>query len=404
MRKTLGAALAIAFSFVILNQHVAQAQSFGVDLHNTTNPASGGLAGTSLARPQDLQSAIVGNPSTLAQFHGSQFSLAGTWSEPTFDVSHDGSLTGLPFSGKSSAQGCLLPTVGAIQDLSSLGIPGTLGLGITTQSGLSEQFTDQIGSLGTHTEYFILGVTLGAGIDLTDRLAFGASMTLGDGYAGGGFLGSSVVTHDYGLRGTFGFDYDLTSNTTLAAFYQTKMATQYKNMLYLSPPGVFMDVDIEQPDNIGFGIANTSLMGGNLLVATDVIYKSWDNCDYWRDLYDDQWVFSIGTQLTCGRVKYRAGYAFSDNPIDRNPGTTINGVGLGQTVVEYYQATQAGVVTQHRLSAGIGIEDVMPNVSVDLFAGASLPESHDFGTHTSVSLKVWYIGAGITWKFGSCSE
>ena len=39
--------------------------------------------------------------------------MGAAWSEPTFDVTHTG-LTGLtgPYSGKSSAQGCLLPTIG----------------------------------------------------------------------------------------------------------------------------------------------------------------------------------------------------------------------------------------------------------------------------------------------------
>ncbi|MHB8899850.1 MAG: OmpP1/FadL family transporter [Thermoguttaceae bacterium] len=378
----------------------AHAQLFGVDVHNTINPASGAMGGASLARPQDVQSAVAGNPSTLSEFRGSQFSLGGVWSEPTFDVTHDGSVTGVPFSGKSSAQGCLLPTIGAIQDLSSLGVPGSLGLGVTTLSGVSEQFTNEPGSLGTHTEFLILGFTLGAGIDVTERLSFGSSLTLGDGYTGGGFMGNGIVTHDYGLRGTFGFDYDLTCNTTLGTYYQTKMPFRYDNLLYLAPPGVFIDVEIEQPENFGVGIANTSLMGGDLLLAVDVLFKSWDNAAYWSDLYEDQWVVSLGTQLTRGRWKYRLGYAYADNPIDRNPGATINGVPIGQALVEYYQATQAGVISQHRVTGGIGIEDVLPGVSLDLFAGGMLPETTQFGTHTTVSLEEWFIGGGITWKFG----
>ncbi len=397
MRRALAVALAIAFAFLVFDHQRVYAQCVGVDIHNLINPASGGMAGTSLARPQDPQSAVFGNPSTLAQFHGTQFSLAGAWAEPTFGVTHDGTVTGVPYAGKSSAQGCLLPTIGATQDLSSLGIPGAIGLGLTTLSGLSEQLTDQPASLGTHVEYLILGLTLGAGLDLTDRLAFGASLTVGDGYAGGGLIGTSIITHDYGLRASFGLDFDLTSNTTLATFYQTKMPFRYDDLFFL---GTFLDVDIDQPDNIGVGIANTSLMGGDLLLAADVVYKNWDNCNYWRDLYEDQWVFSLGTQLTRGRFKYRLGYAFSDNPIDRNPGATINGVLLGQDLVEYFQATQAGVISQHRLAGGIGIEGVLPGVTLDLFAGGMLPESHQFGTHTTVDLKTWYIGGGVTWKFG----
>ncbi len=400
MKRALVAALAITVALFALDNRRAYAQSYGVDIHNLINPASGGMGGTSIARPQDIQSAIFGNPSTLAQFRGTQFSLGAAWSEPTFDVTHNGAVTGTAYSGKSSSQGSLLPTIGVIQDLSCLGVPGSLGVGVTTLSGISEQLTNQPGSIGTHSEYLVLGVTIGAGLDLTERLAFGATITLGDGYVGGGFVSNTVMTHDFGLRGTFGVDYDLTSNTTVGTFYQTAMPFRFDNLLLLAPPSTFTDVEIEQPDNIGLGIANTSFVGGDLLLAVDVMYKSWDNSDYWRDLYEDQWVASFGAQLTRGRLNYRLGYAFSDSPIDRNPGATINGVPFGQPVVEYYQATQAGVISQHRLTGGIGIADIMPGVSVDLFAGAMLPESHQFGPHTSASLKVWYAGGGITWRFG----
>ena len=51
----------------------AYGQSFGVELHNTLMPASGGMGGASVARPQDLTSAINANPATLTQFQGTQF-------------------------------------------------------------------------------------------------------------------------------------------------------------------------------------------------------------------------------------------------------------------------------------------------------------------------------------------
>ncbi len=405
MKRALAASLAIALAFLAFTNQKAYSQAFGVDLHNMINPASGGMAGTSLARPQDVQSAIFGNPSTMAQFRGTQFSLAAAWSEPNLSTIHDGAVTGTAYSGKSSAQGCLLPTIGVTQDVSSLGIPGSIGAGLTAMSGIANQLTDQPGSLGTHAEYLVLGLTLGAGLDLTERLAFGASMTLGDSYIGSGFVNNSVMTHDYGLRGSFGLDYDLTPNTTIATYYQTKMPFRFDNLLLVAAPSTFVDIAIDQPENIGIGIANNSLMCGDLLLAFDVVYKSWDNCNYWRDLYEDQWTASFGTQLTRGRVKYRLGYAFSDNPMDRNPGSTINGMPVGQALVEYYQATQAAVISQHRLTVGVGIEDVMPGVSVDLFAGTMLPESHQFGSHTSVSLDAWYVGGGVTWKFGNkCSD
>jgi hypothetical protein len=85
----------------------ATAQSFVVELHNTLMPASGAMAGASISRPQDLTSAINGNPATLAQFRGTQFSFGGAWAEATYNRQHAGEV--LPnvdaFSAKSEAQG-----------------------------------------------------------------------------------------------------------------------------------------------------------------------------------------------------------------------------------------------------------------------------------------------------------
>ena len=49
----------------ILSAKAAHAQSFGIELLNNLMPASGAMAGTSLASPQDVQSAI-------------KFSISGT--------------------------------------------------------------------------------------------------------------------------------------------------------------------------------------------------------------------------------------------------------------------------------------------------------------------------------------
>ena len=46
-------------------------------------PSSGGMAGTGLTKPQDLLTAIAGNPATLTQFRGTNFTFGGGWVEPT---------------------------------------------------------------------------------------------------------------------------------------------------------------------------------------------------------------------------------------------------------------------------------------------------------------------------------
>ncbi|REJ73965.1 MAG: hypothetical protein DWQ29_18205, partial [Planctomycetota bacterium] len=63
----------------------AGAQSFGIELHNTMMPASGGMAGVSIARPQDPLSAINGNPATLSQMKGTNFTFGGAWADATMN-------------------------------------------------------------------------------------------------------------------------------------------------------------------------------------------------------------------------------------------------------------------------------------------------------------------------------
>ena len=87
----------------------ARGQGYGTDLQNVMAPASGGMAGVSVAAPQDLQSAIFGNPATLAQFHGTQFSIGGGWLEGYPTILNNGDLNtanpGVPFHATSRTQG-----------------------------------------------------------------------------------------------------------------------------------------------------------------------------------------------------------------------------------------------------------------------------------------------------------
>ena len=85
------------------------AQPYGVSGGNNLMPASGGMGGTSVARPQDFLSAINFNPAALTQYDGTQFTLAGTWAEPTFNLDQRVALPPPlnvdPFSAKSSTPG-----------------------------------------------------------------------------------------------------------------------------------------------------------------------------------------------------------------------------------------------------------------------------------------------------------
>ena len=95
---------ALLFMFVLNSAAPVFAQSFGVEVFNNLMPASGGMAGASIASPQDVQSAIYGNPATMTQYRGTQFGLGGAWIEPTYNLTVAD--PGLPFVGVGPVRQC----------------------------------------------------------------------------------------------------------------------------------------------------------------------------------------------------------------------------------------------------------------------------------------------------------
>ena len=55
----------VAVAQLLATAQIAHGQAYGVELRASLMPASGGMGGTSVARPQDLQSALMNNPATL---------------------------------------------------------------------------------------------------------------------------------------------------------------------------------------------------------------------------------------------------------------------------------------------------------------------------------------------------
>ena len=62
-------------------------------------------------------------------------------------------------------------------------------------------------------------------------------------------------------------------------------------------------------------------------------------------------------------------------------------------------------ISQHRITGGVGISDVLPGVDFDLLAGGMFEDSQRFGV-TTASLASYWVGAGLTWHFGcgTCEE
>ena len=398
-----GAMIALCAAFG-LSGGVAKAQTSGIELHNNLMPASGGMAGASLSRPQDLQSAINGNPATLRQFQGTQFSFGGAWADANYKVTQADPLPLLgvtPFSATSGTPGALLGNIGATQDMDLFGLPATMGLGLISNAGAGVDFRKVAGSNGTSAHYLALDMVSAAGVDVTDRLSLGASFAIGTSFLDGPFVDVGGMTPAYGVRGTLGANYQFAPETSAGVYWQSKKNFNFENAALVAG-GTPIDVAFDHPMNVGFGLANSSLFDGRLLLATDVLFKRYSDADFLKAIYKDQWAFQFGGQYAATeRTPLRLGYAYNQNPMKSAQLSSIGGVLLpdGVPAVRYVQG-QFAAISQHRLTAGVGMKNVLPGVDADLFGGYAFAASDQFASTTVKIDGNYWVGFGTTWRFG----
>ena len=379
------------------------AQSFGIELHNTMMPASGGMAGASLSRPQDLQSAINGNPATLTQFRGTQFSMGGGWAEATYNIEQLAPLplVGVdPYAAKSGTPGSAVPAIGVTQDFSALGLPITTGLGLMANAGAGVDFRGVPESAGTSAQYLALDMIGAAGVAVTDRLSIGTSLIVGSSFLDGPFVDLGGMTPAYALRGSVGLNYFLRDPTSVGFYYQTKKNFRFDDAAIFQN-GVASDIEFDHPANLGWGLADSSLLDGRLLLAADVLYKIHSDADFLKAIYKDQWVLQLGSQYSLTpRTRLRLGYAYNENPMRDASITSIGGVNLpdGVPALRYVQG-QFAAISQHRLTGGVGVSDVLPGLDFDLFAGGMFKGSEQFAS-TQATVESYWVGLGATWRYG----
>ena len=473
----LGAAVGTALS---LGSAGAIAGPHGFDLHNVLNGASAAMAGTSIAHVEDPVSAVFGNPATLTTYYGgTNFMFGATFYMPRATMVHDGSAghavanfgeqgdtnstatvvaaqasngagtsmstaeaiaafeltnngsvgavgsanTTFAFDSTSKADIYAVPQVAVTQDLSGLGIPVVLGVGVTATSGIGVDYKHTSNSLGAAAELINLGVNAGIGMKMSDTLDVGVSMTITYAMLEAGITGSGGMTHDIGFRGTLGARKKMNDNMTIGLYYQTEQEHQYDNLHVTSMHGSApfsaiggitgtvnmkcngdvvsasvgvcrQDLEVEQPWNVGLGVSMD--MGNGLLVMADVTHKAWSDAKFFNEFYDDQNVVSIGLQKTMGNLKLRAGYGYADDPLlsTVKVGQEVASIGLvnseGVAVsspmygifMSYFQAMETPVIYKHRIAVGLGVENFLgvPFLSLDTHAAIQLEEDKCFGS------------------------
>lgn len=396
----------LAIGAVLAGVHLAlghaQAANFGTDLNLTMMPAAGGMGGVGIARPQDLGASVFGNPATLNQFKGTQFMFGATFYDVDVSASHDGSTTGTAWSGGSAAGPYLVPNVALVQPISG---DTVLGAGLSVVAGVGSDFRGVAGSLDPLAEILVFGANAGIAHRISDQLSIGAMATIGMGLGQAGLNSNTASTSNFGIRGTLGVAYEA-GPTTVGAYYRSPLAIEYDNMVQYAANG-FHSPTFEQPQEVGLGIANESLMNGKLLLAFDLVWKDWSSADAYQDLYEDQNVFAVGAQYSTGPYRFRAGYSHADSPIKSNVGSSVGSIDslliggvtvpMNPVLTRYVQATNAEVIWEDQISVGFGM-DLTPHVTLDGHAGYTLGRDEQIGA-TKVDAGSWQAGLAFTWRF-----
>jgi len=398
--------IALAVSLWLAATSESRAQSYGIELHNNLMPASGAMGGASIAKPQDFLSAINGNPGALADFSGTHFTFGGAWAEPTYNINQLAPLplVGVdPFSAKSGTPGSACGNIGVSQELSLNGLPAVFGLGFLTNAGAGVDFRGVPASNGTSAEYVALDLVSALAMPISEKLSAGAAFTLGTSFLDGPFTDTGGMVPAYGIRGTVGVTYQLFPDTSIGTYWQSKKHFHFDDAAVFN--GVAYDVRFDHPENIGVGIADQSLADGRLLLAMDVLYKQYSEADFLGAIYKDQWVYQFGAQYEVNpRIKLRCGYSYNTDPMRDAAVTSIGGVPSPDGIpVLRYILGQFAAISQHNLSGGIGIADVLPGIDMDMLAGGMFGETEQFAT-TVASVESYWVGSYLTWHFGGAKD
>lgn len=381
----------------------ALAGNIGSDFDITMTPAAGGMAGVGIVRPQDPVASVFGNPATLTQLEGeTSFTIGGTYLDVTAKADHDGSITGAPFSDSSDSDSYLIPMTAVMhrfnQDL-------VFGGGITVNSGLGADFRNVSPAVRPKVEFLSFAANVGAGYEVTDDFSIGVSGVIGFGLLELGLVDNTALKDAFGFRGSVGATYDL-GPIQIGAVYNSPLSYEFDHVTETSP-GNFTDFKLTLPQDAAIGISTTDALFDDLLLEFDVRWKNWGDANGFEDVWQDQFIFSLGGQYDVGDMSFRLGYSYLTDLQKKNAGNKIGSIGslaLGRgtvpvspALVQFVQATLTQPFWQQQISAGAGYQ-LTEHVRVDFQAGYAFDGDRSIGA-TDIEVNEFQVGAGFTWGF-----
>lgn len=443
----------------------AQAGNTGTDLNLSAKARAGGMAGAAYTMPQEASAAVFGNPATLTQFKGINVNFGATFitldAENVQSTTIAGSL--VPgINGTSSntsttdAKDYVVPDLGITLQVSPNLVIGT---GLELDSGLGTDFRDDPVSLFAGAlapaglaqtgvpllvEVISFSANLAAAYQVNDQLSLGASATIGFGLAqlgtagptigldalGGAlgaaptltdFGGTSASVHDIGFGASLGATYLLQEGVMLSATVKSPVSYNFRDIIYADQTAVpavhghngYQDLTLQNPTEVIMGVAFNNVFMPGLLVEADAVWKNWSDAQTFQDIFEDQWLLSLGAQYKTGEWTYRAGYSYAGDILSDKPNNTLGGldglgtIPLGETpgftaisvdVVELVQVGLVPVIWEHTVTAGIGYQ-ITDAVSVDGFISYSFDNTDTRNPSTLDAAAAGLIGGTVETEY-----
>ena len=338
-------------------------------------PTSRSMGGVGIASPQDAISAVFSNPSAMCfgpYCPTSQFDFAGTifMPEPKAEITASGQTT----KANARDQNYAIPAIGFSVPIGGPDTRWRFGLSAYGISGLGVDYRDTkldqpnyFGpgaplAAGTYTNYQLMKFAPTIAYQVLPNLSVGTSMQvnystldLGDG---------GVAAYSYGVK--LGATYKPLDQLSLGLVYTSPQNATYNHVYDFSGNGRRQNLSLEQPQEVGFGVAYEFLKP-RVLLETNVKWINWSDAKGYDDFdWNDQWVFAVGGQWEAiDHLFFRAGYSYAENPVDDHDGWNgtfgadfvgVQGKSLPRYYYETFRVIGLPAIVEHHIAAGVGYE------------------------------------------------
>jgi long-chain fatty acid transport protein len=394
-------------------------------------PIARSMGGVGIAAPQDAISSVFSNPAAMCFgpfCPGSEFNFAGTLFMPKPSTKIN--IGGMIFNQDSDDKIYAIPAIGVSVPITNTLPLWRFGIAAYGVSGLGVDYRDTVidnpsfyafpsppfpisqGPLvaGEFTQLQIMKFAPAIAYQPTENLSFGLAVHID--YANLDLRSGS--SFNYGLGVQVGTLYKVSDAISVGLTYTSPQEVEYENIKDFDFDGSDDDLKLEQPQEIGFGLAIEPL-AGKLLLEGDVKWVDWSGSEGYDDFdWENQWVFAVGAQFKpTSKVALRAGYNYADNPVKDHSGfnggmpIAVQGKFMPTYYYETFRITGFPAIVQHHVTLGLGYE-VSDRFALNLGYMHAFEETiTERGTAPDgmtpaiieSSLKEDSLEFGLTWRF-----